>query len=220
MSINAPLSDGSALVLDPAAMFFHASGPVLVVLWLLLFAAAAVWWILVVKLRQLGRWRTAERELEQSIGRRQLDAQQLLAVARHHHVALGSPVLEAILMRRAQPDAISSVVSRVLVEQRERATSMLTMLASIGATAPFVGLLGTVYGIMDAFFRIGREQSASLPVVAPAIGEALLATAVGLFAAIPAVLVYNALSARIESLLARIEAAAGEWAVLAVGDKS
>lgn len=220
MNAASLLADTPALVLDPSALFLHASGPVLLVLWSLLFAAAVVWWVFVVKARQLARWRAAELELEHAIGGRALEPQQLLALARHHHSALGAAVLEAIVMRRAQPDAIPAVVARVLVEQRERATSMLNWLASIGATAPFVGLLGTVYGIMDAFFRIGREQSASLPVVAPAIGEALLATAVGLFAAIPAVLVYNALSARTDTLLDRIEAAAGEWTVLARGDRS
>ncbi|TPV97043.1 MAG: transporter [Myxococcales bacterium FL481] len=204
--------DGQTLVLDPAALFFHASGPVLAVLWLLLAASAAVWWIFVVKSRQLRRWRVAQSRLEQAIGQRRLEPQQLASLARHHQSALGAPVLEAVATRRGQPEVVSAVVARLLVEQRERATSMLTWLASIGATAPFVGLLGTVYGIMDAFFRIGREKSASLPVVAPAIGEALLATAVGLFAAIPAVLAYNLLSARAEALMDRMTAAAREWA--------
>ena len=74
----------------------------------------------------------------------------------------------------------------------------MTTLATIGATAPFVGLLGTVYGILDAFIRIGQAQSASLAVVGPAIGEALVATAIGLFAAIPAVLAYNRFARQID----------------------
>ena len=91
---------------------------------------------------------------------------------------------------------------------------MMTALSSIGSASPFVGLFGTVYGIMDAFLRIGRERSATLPVVAPAIGEALIATAVGLFAAIPAVIAFNALAKRQDDLLARVEAAAREWVVV------
>jgi biopolymer transport protein TolQ len=68
---------------------------------------------------------------------------------------------------------------------------------------------------MDAFLRIGREKSASLPVVAPAIGEALIATAIGLFAAIPAVVVFNALNKRIEDLLASLSALVDGWAQIA-----
>ena len=74
-------------------------------------------------------------------------------------------------------------------------------LSSIAAASPFVGLFGTVWGIMQAFLRIGVEKSASLPVVAPAIGEALIATAVGLVAAIPATIAYNYVDKRIADLL-------------------
>ena len=73
------------------------------------------------------------------------------------------------------------------------------LLASIGATAPFVGLFGTVFGIMNAFLAIAETKTTSLAVVAPGIAEALFATAIGLLAAIPAVLIYNALSRRIAS---------------------
>ena len=65
------------------------------------------------------------------------------------------------------------------------------LLATIGATAPFVGLFGTVWGIMNSFIGISRAQTTNLAVVAPGIAEALLATAMGLFAAIPAVIIYN-----------------------------
>jgi biopolymer transport protein TolQ len=67
---------------------------------------------------------------------------------------------------------------------------------------------------MDAFIRIGQEKSASLPVVAPAIGEALVTTAIGLAAAIPAVVFYNAIDKRIGDLVEEVEAATGEWVVL------
>jgi biopolymer transport protein ExbB len=65
------------------------------------------------------------------------------------------------------------------------------LLATIGATAPFVGLFGTVWGIMNSFIGISKAQTTNLAVVAPGIAEALLATAIGLFAAIPAVIIYN-----------------------------
>jgi biopolymer transport protein TolQ len=91
----------------------------------------------------------------------------------------------------------------------------MSTLSSIAAASPFVGLFGTVWGIMDAFLRIGKEKSASLPVVAPAIGEALIATAIGLFAAIPAVIAYNAINKRIDDLLSALEASSEGWVTVA-----
>ena len=78
--------------------------------------------------------------------------------------------------------------------------SGLTTLASIGATAPFIGLFGTVWGIMNSFIGLSQTQQATLATVAPGIAEALIATAIGLFAAIPAVLAYNRYSARAEAV--------------------
>ncbi|MGH7269791.1 MAG: MotA/TolQ/ExbB proton channel family protein, partial [Polyangiaceae bacterium] len=77
-----------------------------------------------------------------------------------------------------------------------------------------IGLFGTVYGIMDAFIRIGAAKTASLPVVAPAIGEALITTAIGLAAAIPAVFFYNWIDKRVSDFVSELEAAAAEWVAL------
>src|SRR5206468_3451227 len=87
-------------------------------------------------------------------------------------------------------------------------------LGSIGAAAPFIGLFGTVYGIMDAFVRIGAAKSASLPVVAPAIGEALITTAIGLAAAIPAVVFFNFIDKRVGDFVQELEAATAEWVAM------
>jgi biopolymer transport protein TolQ len=92
-------------------------------------------------------------------------------------------------------------------------------LASIASASPFVGLFGTVWGIMDAFLRIGVEKSASLPVVAPAIGEALIATAFGLVAAIPATIGYNYVDKRIADFFDEIAAAAEGWVALFSDDQ-
>ena len=81
----------------------------------------------------------------------------------------------------------------------------LTFLASVGAVAPFVGLFGTVWGIMNSFFQIGIQQNSSLAVVAPGISEALFATAIGLFAAIPAVVAYNRFSHDVNAMQARLQ---------------
>ena len=81
----------------------------------------------------------------------------------------------------------------------------LNFLATTGAVAPFVGLFGTVWGIMTSFFEIGQQQNSSLAVVAPGISQALFATAIGLFAAIPAVIAYNRFSHRVNSYEARLQ---------------
>ena len=90
-------------------------------------------------------------------------------------------------------------------EQSARLESRLGFLATIGSAGPFVGLFGTVWGIMNAFTAIAAAENTSLAVVAPGIAEALLATALGLLAAIPAVVAYNKLSADSGKLIARLE---------------
>lgn len=84
------------------------------------------------------------------------------------------------------------------------------LLASVGSTGPFIGLFGTVWGIMNSFIGISKAQTTNLAVVAPGIAEALLATAVGLFAAIPAVLIYNHLARSTGSYLELVSNVAGE----------
>jgi len=90
----------------------------------------------------------------------------------------------------------------------------LPVLATVGATAPFVGLLGTVWGIMNAFIEIAEQQNTNLAVVAPGIAEALLATALGLLAAIPAVIFYNKLSADADRIASGYEAFADEFSTI------
>ena len=87
----------------------------------------------------------------------------------------------------------------------------LPVLATVGSTAPFVGLFGTVWGIMNSFRGLATVNQASLAVVAPGISEALVATAIGLFAAIPAVIAYNRYSAQVEVILNRFEAFTDEF---------
>lgn len=95
---------------------------------------------------------------------------------------------------------IERAISRSGRSEIKRAESMLTILATIGSISPFIGLLGTVIGIMSSFQKIGQAGNASLNVVAPGIAEALLATALGLFAAIPAVMAYNSFQTQLRNL--------------------
>jgi biopolymer transport protein TolQ len=98
----------------------------------------------------------------------------------------------------------AAMESQVVLESDELA-ERLGFLATTGSVAPFVGLFGTVWGIMNSFFQIGAQESSSLAVVAPGISEALFATAIGLFAAIPAVIGYNRFSGRVNSYEAKLQ---------------
>lgn len=101
-----------------------------------------------------------------------------------------------------------------VVREAEDLQSGLTILATIGSTAPFIGLFGTVWGIMNAFIEIAEQQNTNLAVVAPGIAEALLATGLGLLAAIPAVIFYNKLSADSDRIVAGYESFADEFSTI------
>jgi len=101
-----------------------------------------------------------------------------------------------------------------IAKEAERLQKGLTVLATVGSSAPFIGLFGTVIGIMNAFIEIAEQQNTNLAVVAPGIAEALLATGLGLLAAIPAVIFYNKLNADSERLIGTHEAFADEFATI------
>lgn len=98
-----------------------------------------------------------------------------------------------------------------LVREEERLEMHLPFLATVGSTSPYVGLFGTVWGIMNSFRGLATVNQASLAVVAPGISEALVATAIGLFAAIPAVIAYNRYSAQVEVIMNRFDAFTDEF---------
>lgn len=100
---------------------------------------------------------------------------------------------------------IAMAMNSAVGEEADRLAGRLNFLATVGSVAPFVGLFGTVWGIMNSFFQIGQQQNSSLAVVAPGISEALFATAIGLFAAIPAVIAYNRFSHRVNGFETRLQ---------------
>ena len=102
-------------------------------------------------------------------------------------------------------DRVALAMEGQVAEEADELASRLNFLATVGSVAPFVGLFGTVWGIMNSFFQIGAQESSSLAVVAPGISEALFATAIGLFAAIPAVIAYNRFSHRVNQFEARLQ---------------
>ncbi len=106
--------------------------------------------------------------------------------------------------REGTRQRLASAMNSTIAEEVDGIADRLNFLATVGSVAPFVGLFGTVWGIMRSFSAIAAEQNSSLAVVAPGIAEALFATAIGLFAAIPAVIAYNRFSHRLNKLEARM----------------
>lgn len=109
------------------------------------------------------------------------------------------------------PARIDKVLDVTIQREVERFESRLIFLASLGSAGPYLGLLGTVWGVMTSFIAIAASQNTSLAVVAPGIAEALLATAIGLIAAIPAVIAYNKFQAEVAKAQIRLEGFADEF---------
>ena len=114
-----------------------------------------------------------------------------------------------------EPEAVMDAVQRAMrvaiSREEEKLDQHLPFLATVGSTSPYIGLFGTVWGIMNSFRGLATAQQATLATVAPGIAEALIATAIGLFAAIPAVVAYNRFSARSEMLISRYYTFADEF---------
>jgi biopolymer transport protein ExbB len=185
--------------LSPWGMFLGADPVVKAVLIGLAFASVVTWTVWFAKTIELVLARRREREALRSL----MSAQQL-GEAMKRLVATKGPVQEFLKAAETElrlsaggPDRegikerISSRLERIEAACGRRIMRGTGVLATIGATAPFVGLFGTVWGIMNSFIGISREHTTNLAVVAPGIAEALLATAFGLAAAIPAVVIYN-----------------------------
>ena len=118
------------------------------------------------------------------------------------HYTKGNPSLQ---INPSQLERINRALLKAANEEISRLEKMMNFLATTGSVTPFIGLFGTVWGIMDAFHEIGLLKSASLTTVAPGIAEALIATALGLFAAIPAVIAYNYFLHRIKEMTMKME---------------
>jgi biopolymer transport protein ExbB len=180
-------------------MFMSADVIVKAVMIGLAFASLVTWTIFIAKMIELS---IAQRKLRVALDRigesRSLAEAQMALGAKRNVLSslLAAAMREARLSAGISSDsgikerAASSFAEIVRAEARRIRTGMAA-LATIGATSPFVGLFGTVWGIMNSFIGISKSQTTNLAVVAPGIAEALLATAFGLVAAIPAVIIYN-----------------------------
>jgi biopolymer transport protein ExbB len=187
--------------LSPWGMFLNADIIVKIVMVGLLFASLVTWTVWLAKTLELWRAKRHARAalLVLNEARSLGDANMRLRNDREAVARLAQTALNEVQASvSADPDGLKERVSWLL-ERIEASASRnvgrgMGLLASIGATAPFVGLFGTVWGIMNSFIGISNSHTTNLAVVAPGIAEALLATALGLFAAIPAVVIYNVFS--------------------------
>ncbi len=194
---------------SPWSMFLNADAIVKTVMLSLVFASLITWTMFIAKTIQMAR---AQAQMKAALAR--------IADSRSLHeaqIALGSGqnVLTTLLAAASQEIRMSAddgieggikerAASRFgeIVRMEARAVRYgMAIIATIGATSPFVGLFGTVWGIMDSFIGISKAQTTNLAVVAPGIAEALLTTAIGLAAAIPAVIIYNHFSRVTKSYL-------------------
>ena len=184
--------------LSPWGMFLNADIVVKVVMVGLIFASLITWTVWLAKTLEI--W-SAKRKARAGIrilqdARSLADADQAFggrddAVAKLVHIANAEVRLSGNASSEGLKERISWLLERLEVAGGRRVGRGMGVLATIGATAPFVGLFGTVWGIMNSFIGISNAHTTNLAVVAPGIAEALLATALGLFAAIPAVVIYN-----------------------------
>jgi biopolymer transport protein ExbB len=203
--------------LSPWGMFLNAVVPVKLVMIGLAFASLATWTVWLAKTIELWKAkRLARRGLEMLAAATSLNAaekelvQTRSPVARFVAAAAGEADRSGGLAPEGVKDRAATLLSRIEAQAGRTITRGTGVLATIGATAPFVGLFGTVWGIMDSFIGISKTNTTNLAVVAPGIAEALLATAMGLIAAIPAVIMYNAFARAIAGYRAMLGDAAAE----------
>ena len=200
------------------SLLLEASMPVQLVMLLLILASLVSWSIIFTKRRLLRRTTDASDDFEASFwSGGDLNALYNSATRdRAGNIGMASmfeagfrEFNRALQQGDTSPDKVVEECRRAMrvaqMREVDRLEQNLATLATIGSTSPYVGLFGTVWGIMNAFMGLANVQSATLAVVAPPIAEALIATAMGLFAAIPAVIAYNKYSNQVERLELRYD---------------
>ncbi|MEK7342885.1 MAG: protein TolQ [Pseudomonadota bacterium] len=211
MSLNLPAGAiTDAATLSPLALFLQADIVVKGVMAGLLLASIWTWAIIIgfsVTLRRASKesrkfeadfWKAEDIDrFYESRGKTDFPAAKVMAAG---VTEWRRSTAQRVIDREGTRDRLSTSMSSAIAAEVDQLSDRLNILATIGSVAPFVGLFGTVWGIMRAFTSIAAEQNSSLAVVAPGIAEALFATAIGLFAAIPAVIAYNRFSHGINRL--------------------
>jgi biopolymer transport protein ExbB len=224
----APAADEAPATIEHAGkltvmqMFMDADPVVKVVMIGLVLSSILSWTLLVTKLMEFGSLnRTSDRFIEAFRGAKSVTEMNRIAMADEYE---GNPLADMtaaatqeVELSRQAGLAVSgahrettlhraeAAVGAVQALMAKRLSGGMQFLASVGSSGPFIGLFGTVYGIMNSFIGIANTNTTNLAVVAPGIAEALLATGIGLFAAIPAVIFYNYFQTRISAFGARTE---------------
>lgn len=208
-------------------LILQASLVVQLVLLVLLAASVLSWASIIDRARVLGRARRSADAFEErfwsggdlsalykSLSQEERASQGLASIFR-------AGFKEYVRLRKVEENDLMAVLQgaersmRVaLSREMDRLETHLTFLATVGSTSPYIGLFGTVWGIMHAFHALGNLEQATLALVAPGISEALVATAIGLFAAIPAVIAYNRYANQVERLGNRYEEFMEEFSTL------
>ena len=219
---EAPPTIKNAGKLTITSMFMDAGAVVKVVMIGLILASIFSWTLLVTKLLEFGALsKTSDRFLEAFRGAKSINDMGRIAMSDEFE---GNPMAGMAAAAAQEVELSRQAGLHIYAEHREttltraehavsavqallgrRLSSGMQFLASVGSNGPFIGLFGTVYGIMDSFIGIANTNTTNLAVVAPGIAEALLATGLGLFAAIPSVIFYNYFQTRISAYGARTE---------------
>ncbi len=199
------------------SLILHASLPVQLVMAGLVLMSLLSWGVIFHKLAVLGRTRRVTQDFEQTFWSG-VDLASLYETSRANTNAAGSEKLfqagfaEFLKLRRQNGMDASEQLDGARRAMRAAAQRELdaldhhnAFLATVGSVSPYIGLFGTVWGIMHAFIGLGNAGQATLATVAPGIAEALIATAIGLFAAIPAVVAYNRFAADVDRLAGRFD---------------
>jgi biopolymer transport protein TolQ len=207
------------------ALFLQAGWVVKSVMIGLLAASIWTWAIIVDKIIAFGRMRLALGRFEQVFWSGQSLEDLYRSLAERKTTGMGAIFVAAMREWKKSfekgarsplglQNRIDKAMDLALTREMERLEGRLGFLATIGSSAPFIGLFGTVIGIMTSFQAIAASKNTSLSVVAPGIAEALLATAIGLLAAIPAVIAYNKLSSDAGKLAVKMEGFADEFSAI------
>ena len=210
--------------LSVTGLLLGASLPVQIVMLLLIAASVVSWSIIFTKRRLIRRTKDASDDFEAAFwsGGDLNTLYQSASRAKGGSVGMAN-IFEAgfrefnraLQAGGGTPDKIIEECRRGMrvaqMREVDRLAQNLAMLATIGSTSPYVGLFGTVWGIMGAFMELGNQATATLAVVAPPIAEALIATAMGLFAAIPAVIAYNRYADKVVRLEDRYDGFTAEF---------
>ncbi len=210
-------------------LFLKADIIVKIVMLMLVAVSVASWAIIIDKSLRLRRLRQRAQRFEEAfwsggaldelferIGNRPRDPMSAIFVAamREWRRTTSRGVVATETLRANLHQRIERVMSVALTREMDLLERHMTFLATVGSAAPFVGLFGTVWGIMNAFTAIAASKNTNLAVVAPGIAEALFATALGLVAAIPAVIAYNKISNELGRYGNRLDSFSGEFSAI------